>query len=250
MMNKELFDLYQSLKKEGVSAQVENNIREELRRDDGADHAPVREPDYGERRAIDRNNIYAYNDLKMLHNVAAVQNMYHSNVGSLGELMERDRQREKDGFPRKISIGRLIKPGRAGKDKIVIVPTTVEEKFIHDTSILTAEDEEEMGGTGEGEEGDIIGEQPIRVPDGGGTGAGEGDGGAHEMESSAYELGKILTEKFELPNLKEKGKKRSLTRYTYDLTDKNRGLRKYCRIISYDEIFTVSFYWMTHQVRV
>jgi hypothetical protein len=43
------------------------------------------------------------------------------------------------------------------------------------------------------------------------------------MESNAYDLGRVLTEKFQLPNLKEKGKKRSLTRYTYDLTDKNRG---------------------------
>jgi hypothetical protein len=43
------------------------------------------------------------------------------------------------------------------------------------------------------------------------------------MESSAYDLGKILTEQFELPNLQEKGKKRSLTRYTYDMTDRNRG---------------------------
>ena len=43
------------------------------------------------------------------------------------------------------------------------------------------------------------------------------------MESNAYDLGKILTEKFELPNLKDKGKKKSLTRYTYDLTDKHRG---------------------------
>jgi hypothetical protein len=36
-------------------------------------------------------------------------------------------------------------------------------------------------------------------------------------------LGRILTEQFQLPNLKEKGKKKSLSRYTYDLTDKNRG---------------------------
>jgi len=43
------------------------------------------------------------------------------------------------------------------------------------------------------------------------------------MDANAYDLGRILTEKFQLPNLKEKGKKRSLTRYTYDLTDKNRG---------------------------
>ncbi len=43
------------------------------------------------------------------------------------------------------------------------------------------------------------------------------------MESNAYDLGRILTEQFELPNLKDKGKKKSLTKYTYDLTDKNRG---------------------------
>ena len=43
------------------------------------------------------------------------------------------RQREKDGFPRKIRVGRLIKPGKRGKEKVVIVPTTVEEKFCHDT---------------------------------------------------------------------------------------------------------------------
>jgi len=54
-------------------------------------------------------------------------------------------------------------------------------------------------------------------------GAGQGEGGAHELESNAYDLGRILTEQFKLPNLKDKGKKRSLTRYTYDLTDKNRG---------------------------
>ncbi len=47
------------------------------------------------------------------------------------------------------------------------------------------------------------------------------------MESSAYDLGKILTEKFELPNLKEKGKKRSLTRYTYEMTDRHRGFGQF-----------------------
>ncbi|MDZ7598265.1 MAG: hypothetical protein U5J82_08260 [Desulfobacterales bacterium] len=64
----------------------------------------------------------------------------------------------------------------------------------------------------------------MREPGGGaGTGPGQGEGGTHELESSAYDLGRILTEKFELPNLKDKGKKRSLTRYTYDLTDRHRG---------------------------
>jgi len=36
-------------------------------------------------------------------------------------------------------------------------------------------------------------------------------------------LGRILTAKFKLPNLKPKGKKRSLTMFKYDLTDRNRG---------------------------
>ena len=69
----------------------------------------------------------------------------------------------------------------------------------------------------------MIGEQPVRPEGETGSGPGEGEGGAHELESNAYDLGRILTEQFKLPNLKEKGKKRSLTRYTYDLTDRNRG---------------------------
>lgn len=154
----------------------------------------------------------------------APQGTYVTHIRSLDELLERDRQREKDGFPRKIRVGRLIKPGASGKDKVVIVPTSVEEKFYHDN--LPPEDGEggSAGGTGEGEEGEVIGEQPVHAPgEAGDGGAGQGEGEGHEIESSAYDLGKILTEKFELPNLKEKGKKRSLTRFTYELTDKNRG---------------------------
>ena len=59
--------------------------------------------------------------------------------------------------------------------------------------------------------------------DGSGAGPGQGEGGQHELESSAYDLGRILTEKFRLPNLRDKGKKRSLTQFTYDLTDRHRG---------------------------
>jgi len=141
---------------------------------------------------------------------------------SLDELLDRDRRREKDGFPRKIRVGKLIKPGRGDRDKVVVVPTTVEEKLVHD-KLEQPDDEQTSGGVGEGEEGEVIGEQPVR-PDGAGQGgAGQGAGGQHEIESSAYDLGRILTEQFELPNLKDKGKKRFLTRYTYDLTDRHRG---------------------------
>jgi len=157
--------------------------------------------------------------------VTGFHRTYRTDIGSIDDLLEWDKQRDKDGFPRKIRVGRMVKPGKGGRDKIVVVPTTVEEKFIHDRSFDPTK-EEQSGGTGEGEEGEIIGEEPVRG-DAGAGGAGEGETGPHEMESSAYDLGRLLTEQFELPNLKEKGKKRALARYTYDLTDKNRGFGQF-----------------------
>ncbi|MGW8324777.1 MAG: DUF444 family protein, partial [Desulfobacterales bacterium] len=113
-------------------------------------------------------------------------------------------------------------------DKIVVVPTTVEEKFIHDQLLRPSGEGGSSGGSGEGEEGEVIGEEPVRAPDQkGGAGSGEGEESPHEIESNAYDIGKILSEKFELPNLKDKGKKRFLTRYTYDLTDKHRGFGQF-----------------------
>jgi uncharacterized sporulation protein YeaH/YhbH (DUF444 family) len=167
-----------------------------------------------------KDGIYQFNDLSSLQALSATVPVNSANMGTIDKLLERDNQREKDGFPRKINVGRLIRPGKGGKDKIVVVPSTVEEKFIHDKNFDAPD---QSGGAGEGQEGDVIGEQPVRIPEGAGAGQGEGEGAPHEMESSAYELGKILTEKFELPNLKDKGKKRSFTKYSYDLTDKNRG---------------------------
>lgn len=151
---------------------------------------------------------------------------------TLDELLERDRRREEDGFKRKIRIGRIVKPGTGAKGKIIVVPTTVEEKFVHDEIPEDQEpgEGEPTGGTGGGEEGDIIGEQPVRPDEtadgdeGAGEGPGEGEGGDHEMEANAYELGKVLSQDFQLPNLKDKGKKRTLARYVYDLTDKNKGV--------------------------
>lgn len=167
------------------------------------------------------NSMYEYDDLSALQSMTSLHGSYNASIHSIDDLLERDKQREEDGFPRKIRVGRMIKPGRGGKDKIVVVPTTVEEKFIHDRSFKPSE-EDPSGGSGEGEEGEVIGEQPVRGESGEG-GAGEGGGGPHEMESSAYDLGRLLTEQFELPNLKDKGKKRAFTRYTYDMTDRHRG---------------------------
>ncbi len=163
-------------------------------------------------------------DMVFLQDASPSLASHVQSLSAIDELLERDKQREKDGFPRKIRVGRLVKPGRGGKDKIILVPTTVEEKFIHDLRSAEEEQEPTAGGSGEGEEGEVIGEEPSdSVPggEGSGSGPGGGEGSDHEIESSAYDLGKVLGEKFELPNLKSKGTRRSLTRYTYDLTDRH-----------------------------
>ena len=141
---------------------------------------------------------------------------------SLEDLLKKKKKREEDGFTRRIRLGKLVKPGKGKKSKVVIVPTTTEPKFYHDDSVT---DEESTGGSGEGEEGDVIGKQKAQPQqgEGEGQGAGQGEGGEHEEGSDVYDLGKILTEKFQLPNIKPKGTKRSLSKITYDLTDRNRG---------------------------
>lgn len=145
---------------------------------------------------------------------------------TLDQLLEHDRQRELDGYPRKIKMGKIVKPDKDGKARFVIVPSTIEEKLLHGEEPKEQEEEPEGAGTGEGEVGDIIDEKdPSGEGEGEGEGheAGQGEGGDHEIESNAYELGKALTEEFELPNLKDKAKKKAVNKYTYDLTDKHRG---------------------------
>ena len=208
---------------------------------DDAEKSPERAPTADQREKGDRQShtlpappagkdpanarprdVYGSDDFSILQAMPPPQGTYTTCLQSLDELLTRDRQREEDGFPRKIRIGRMIKPGLGGKDKVVVVPTTVEEKFIHDTADHPPEETPSSGGTGEGEPGEVIGEAPVRPSgNGAGTGPGQGESGNHEVESSAYDLGRVLTEQFALPNLKNKGKKRSL--YTYQLTDRHAG---------------------------
>ncbi len=149
------------------------------------------------------------------------------NLQTLDELLQRDKQREEDGFPRRIRIGKFIKPSKGQKERIVVVPTTTEPKFYHDPS--ASEEEETTGGSGEGEEGEVIAEQPAEPEEGEGEGqgAGQGDGTEHDISSDALDLGKVLTQQFQLPNLKVKGKKRALNKYEYDLTDRHRGFGQF-----------------------
>ncbi len=222
-MNPRLKALFDSIKAQGVSPERERRLLQELY--SGNDHGLIPPPANPLRRLDDAfAKLYGSGDLCAMQKMEAGQGSYTTSIRSLDELLERDNRREQDGFPRKIRVGRMIKPGRGGDDQVVVVPTTVEEKLMHDPTFQPPEKGDSTGGSGDGDEGEVIGEQPVRPEPGEGTGeGGEGEGGAHEVESSAYDLGRILSEKFQLPNLKEKGKKRSLTRYTYDLTDKNRG---------------------------
>ncbi len=218
-MSSELWEIYRELKKRGLPPELEARILSEIR----ADETPA-----GARMRIDAPprapGLYSFHDMLALQAASPARGTYSSRVRTIDELLAKDKLREQDGFPRKIRVGRMVKPGRGGKDKVVVVPTTVEEKFIHDPSFSEQEEQQSEGGSGEGEEGEVIGEQPVRPSqEGSGAGPGQGEGEQHELESSAYDLGRILTEQFELPNLKDKGKKRSLTRYTYDMTDRNRG---------------------------
>lgn len=145
-------------------------------------------------------------------------------IQTIDDLLERDNQREEDGLPRRIRLGKIAKPSEDKKEQVVVVPTTTEPKFYHDDAV-TEDEEENTTGTGEEAEGEVLGEQQAQPEEGEGEGegAGEGSGGNHDVVSEAFDLGKILTEKFQLPNLKQKGKKPSLTKFKYDLTDKNRG---------------------------
>jgi uncharacterized sporulation protein YeaH/YhbH (DUF444 family) len=223
-MKKSPTDIHAGLKRRGPSTARAANLRRGVAAGGGHDLPAPERAEAGGPVFFPGRGLYGYQDLDTLQRVSAMYTSASANIRSIDELLERDRQREQDGFPRKINVGRLIKPGKRGKEKVVIVPTTVEEKLLHDHS-FRSEEERSQGGSGDGEEGEVIGEQPVREEEqaGGGAGPGQGEGESHEMESNAYDLGRILTEKFKLPNLKDKGKKRSLTRYTYDLTDRHRG---------------------------
>ena len=165
---------------------------------------------------------YDFNDFEVFTKRKQPKLDYLSALKTLDELMAHDKQREADGFPKRIRFGKIIKPVKGKKGQIIVVPTTYEPKFLHDNSIT---EEEESGGSGEGEEGEIIGQQSANPQEGEGEGegAGQGSGGEHDVTSEAFDLGKILSEKFELPNIKDKGRKPSLTKFKYELTDINRG---------------------------
>lgn len=170
------------------------------------------------------NHLYDFNDYKTFQALNVDKKAVY--LKSLDELIEHDKQREKDGFPKRIKLGKLIKPVKGHKEQVIIVPTTTEPKFYHDNSITEDENDlGETGGAGDEQEGEVLGQEEVdpQGAEGEGQGAGEGNGEGHDISQEAFDLGKVLTEQFELPNLQDKGSKRSLVKFKYDLTDINKG---------------------------
>ena len=140
-MEPKLIDLYNRLKKSGLTPDQDQKMQLELDHTGTHDLPDDTSPGAGSKSATSGSrNIYAFHDLTDLQGMTAMRSTPIVSIRSIDDLLQRDKQREKDGFPRKINVGRLIKPGKGGKDKIVIVPSTVEEKFLHDSSFKTDED--------------------------------------------------------------------------------------------------------------
>lgn len=169
----------------------------------------------------------------------------HAGLESLDDLLKRDKQREDDGFGKKMRWRRIL----VGNGKVIVVPYVEEGKLYHgefepkrivSLSATTAEEESDPDidtdvGHGAGDVGDIIGRRPLGggAGDGDGDDDGDGDGppgpgpgegeGEHGFEEEAYEVGQKLAEDLKLPNLKDKVKKVPTDEYTYDLTDRHKG---------------------------
>ncbi len=79
------------------------------------------------------------------------------------------------------------------------------------------------GGSGEGEEGEVIGEQPVREEQGGQGGAGQGRAAATRSNPMPMRWAASSQSSSSFPTCETRARRRSFTKYTYDLTDKNRG---------------------------
>ncbi|MCU0445223.1 MAG: DUF444 family protein [Microscillaceae bacterium] len=215
-MDKKILALIQQLQARGLPPEHEELINREAQ-------SPKTHTLKNDKKTISTPSIYTWSDVKVLLQ-AKPKHSYLTLLKTIDELLEQDQLREKDGFPRRIRLGKLVKPIKGSKGEVIIVPTTTETKFYHDDD-PQQQQEETTGGVGEGDVGEVIGEQKANPQpgEGEGQGSGQGEGSDHDMTAEAFDLGRILTEKFELPNLKNKGSKKSLTKMQYDLTDQNQG---------------------------
>ncbi len=123
-------------------------------------------------KTLEIQGLYDINDFDLFFKITRLSDIPVS-LQTLEDLLARDKKREEDGFPRRIKIGKFIKPDHSKKEQIIVVPSTTEPKFYHDNS--TTEESDQTGGSGKGEEGDVLGEKPIEPTEGEGDASGAGN---------------------------------------------------------------------------
>ncbi|MEE4314567.1 MAG: hypothetical protein V2J11_08700, partial [Desulfofustis sp.] len=116
-MKEELEKLYTSLKKRGLTDEQEARIRAEMAFEGSHGLAADGADGRAEDSTFADRPFYAYSDLFDLQGICAMRSTVNVSIRSIDKLLERDKQREEDGFPRKIRIGRIVKPGSGGKEK-------------------------------------------------------------------------------------------------------------------------------------
>ncbi len=89
--------------------------------------------------------LYKSDDFTIFQHFTPPHFSVFSALKTLDELLEQDNQREKDGFLKRIRLGKILKPLPGNKAKVIVVPSTYEPKFYHDNSIT---EEEEGNATG------------------------------------------------------------------------------------------------------
>lgn len=150
---------------------------------------------------------------------------------SIEELLETEKQRKKDGFPPRIKI-RVISTERGD----LVLPYVEDEKLVHDLfDPFLFEQEGDLAkdiGSGEGKVGETIGYIKLKGEGEGEEGEGDGEGkkknrgglgsADHQLDINIIETARRLSQKYKLPNLKEKKKKIPTKEYSYELTSVHR----------------------------
>jgi len=137
---------------------------------------------------------------------------------TLEELLERDKQRVKDGFKRKIKIMSIP----VSEKKVINIPIVHESKLIHGQ--FEPGESGGTGGIGDEEEGEVIHEESLEGEAAGEPReAGEDPSDDHVLDSDVVDIVDDLLKEHKLPHLKEKGKKVPTNEYTYDLSQVFKG---------------------------
>ncbi len=117
-MRNDLLTYLEELKARGLSPEREARLRAELATaEDGHALPPHDVPPDGELARIRPQHLCRWRPAGAAAGGEPLSTAPPRLAKSLDELLERDRQREEDGFPRKIQVGKLVKPGRGAQGK-------------------------------------------------------------------------------------------------------------------------------------